>query len=844
MTPKSPRPAAARPRPALRSLPLSIITALALVTTMVAAFGSRAEADDASQPAGLSMTTPWTDDVSPDNALPEYPRPQLARTEWRSLNGTWEFSGAAADEQPPFGSALDEEVLVPYPIESALSGIGRHEDRMWYRRTFEAPKSWNIGSKSRLVLNFGAIDYDSTVYVNGVEVATHRGGFDKFSADVTDALRENGPQELVIGVTDLGDQTWQPLGKQRNVPDRGIFYEGASGIWQTVWMEPVSAQGHVQSLRTTPDIDTSTLALTVDAAAAEGATVEAVVKAGKKTVSVTRGAAASKLTVPVPKARLWSPDDPYLYKLQVTLKRGNRAVDTVGSYFGMREIGTKKGADGKLRITLNKKITFLMSTLDQGYWPDGIYTAPTDEALRWDISETKKLGFNTIRKHIKVEPDRWYYAADQLGMLVWQDMPSMKTGGTPPPEAQTEFKRQLETMVDQHDSWTSIIGWVPFNEGWGEWDRTETGEIADAVKAQDPSRLVNAHSGVNCCASLGDSGRGDVIDWHAYTGPAQNMPSEDRVAMDGEHGGYGLEVDDHMWFGEGHAYQMAATKEELTSLYVENQEAVLASAQRCGISSAVYTQTTDVEHEVNGFYTYDRQVKKMDFAQVRAVNRSIIDGADGSGTPPGEVDPGTPGLDGVHAYPFSEGSGTTTADSVGDADATLTDAEWVTGVEGNALSFAGTGAADTGETLIKTDGSYSVSAWVKLDEAGGAFQTAVSQDTGRDSAFFLQYSGADERWSMSFSGVRALSSEKPVPGQWYHLTGVRDAATGSLALYVDGQKQGEQQVCTAPATTGHTVIGRGQFGGNLVDYLGGDIDEVRVFDRALSPEEVAEVAGR
>ncbi|GLJ69949.1 hypothetical protein J2S40_001330 [Nocardioides luteus] len=821
-----------------------MITALTLVATMTASLSARAEAADGWQPEGLSMKTPWTDDVSPDNALPDYPRPQLTRKAWHNLNGLWEFSAATEGEQPPFGSTLDERVLVPYPIESALSGIGRREDRMWYRREFWVPASWKVGAANRLVLNFGAVDHDATVYVNGVEVTTHRGGFDKFSADVTDALRGRGPQELLIGVTDLGDQTWQPLGKQRNVPDRGIFYEGASGIWQTVWMEPVAARGHVQALRTTPDIDASTLALTVDAAEADGASVEAVVKAGNTKVSVTRGPAGSELTLPVPNARLWSPDDPYLYQLQVSLKRGNKVVDTVGSYFGMREIGTAEGADGKLRITLNGEITFLMSTLDQGYWPDGIYTAPTDEALRWDIAETKALGFNTIRKHIKVEPDRWYHAADQLGMLVWQDMPSMKTGGTPPPEARTEFKRQLRTMIDQHDSWTSIIGWVPFNEGWGEWDRAETGQIAEDVKAQDPSRLVNAHSGVNCCDSHGDSGAGDVIDWHAYTGPAQNMPEGDRVAMDGEHGGYGLEVEDHMWFGEGHAYQMASSKEELTSLYVENQEAVLESAQRCGISSAVYTQTTDVEHEVNGFYTYDRQVKKMDFAQVRAVNRAIIDNADGTGLPPGEVDPGTPGLDGVHAYPFSEGSGTTTADTVGDADATLTGAEWVTGVDGSALSFDGAGQADTGQSLVKTDGSYSVSAWVKLDEAGGAFQTAVSQDTGRDSAFFLQYSGADQRWSMSFSGVRALSTEKPEPGRWYHLVGVRDAATGSLTLYVDGQKQGEQKVCTAPETTGSTVIGRGQFGGNLVDYLRGDVDEVRIFDRALSAEEVAQIASR
>lgn len=826
-----------------------VAAALALAASSVLAAATATAApptdDDGWQMGPLRMTTPWTNDVSPSNALPEYPRPQLTRPDWKNLDGVWQFAGASADEAPPFGTDLDERVLVPYPIESALSGIERHEDHMWYRRTFTVPASWRIQHGNRLMLNFQAVDYDTVVYVNGTEVATHRGGYDKFSADVTDALTPSGPQELIVGVTDLGDQTWQPLGKQRNVPDRGIFYTGSSGIWQPVWMEPVAGDGHVQSLHMVPDIDSSTLTLNVDAADAAGTTVEAVVKAGNKTVSTTTGAPGSPLTLPVPHARLWSPDDPYLYGLQVSVKRGAKTVDSVGSYFGMREIGTARGEDGKLHITLNHKITFLMSTLDQGFWPDGIYTAPTDEALRSDIEETKALGFNTIRKHIKVEPDRWYYAADQLGMMVWQDMPAMKTdGGTPPPDARTEFERQLHTMVQQHDSWTSIIGWIPFNEGWGEWDRTETGRIANDVKAQDPSRLVNAHSGVNCCNSHGDSGQGDVIDWHAYTGPAQDMPDDTRVAIDGEHGGYGLEVDGHMWFGEGHAYQMASSKAELTSLYVQNQRSVLDSALRCGISGAVYTQTTDVEHEVNGFYTYDRQVPKMDFAQVRAVNQAIIRNAKGQGAPPGDIDPGTPGLDGVHAYPFDEGAGTTAADSVGDADATLTNVGWAPGVHGTAASFAGDGEADTHQTLVKSDGSYSVSAWAKLDEAGTGFQTVVSQDTGGDSAFFLQYSGADQRWAMSFSGLRALSPTKPEVGRWYHLVGVRDAAKGTLSLYVDGQRVATRDVCTAPATTGDLVIGRAQFGGQKVDYLHGDVDDVRIFDRALSDDEVAELANQ
>jgi hypothetical protein len=587
------------------------------------------------------LTTPWTKDVSPSNALPQYPRPQLRRSHWRNLNGVWQFAAAKAGEAPPTGRKLGERVLVPYPIESALSGIQRHEDHMFYRRTFTVPRSWGVGSSRHLRVNFGAVDYQATVWVNGERVARHTGGYDDFSVDVTSALKRKGPQEIVVGVEDRTDDTWQPVGKQRQVADRGIFYTSSSGIWQTVWMEPVARTGFVRRLVMTPDIDSSTLRLTVaTGGSAYRLSVHAVVRSDSRRVSAANGPVDRPFRLRVPRERLWSPAHPYLYHLDVSLRRGRTTVDRVSSYFGMREIGTKVDGDGRLHITLNHKILFLMSTLDQGFWPDGIYTAPTDAALRHDIAATKRLGFNTIRKHLKVEPDRWYYHADRLGMLVWQDMPAMRVrfaadraDDTPPPAAREVFERQLHRMVDQHRSWTSIIGWVPFNEGWGEWNRDDTGRIADSVKRQDPSRLVDAHSGVNCCTSLGDSGRGNVIDWHTYTGPATPTPSGVRVATDGEHGGFGLEVPGHMWFEDGGAYQMAHTKDELTQLYVDNQEEVLQTAQRCGTSGAVYTQTTDVEHEVNGLYTYDRRVEKMDFDRVRAVNREIVEQASGDGLP-------------------------------------------------------------------------------------------------------------------------------------------------------------------------------------------------------------------
>ncbi|WP_432948807.1 LamG-like jellyroll fold domain-containing protein [Kribbella sp. CA-253562] len=778
------------------------------------------------------LSTPWTDDVSPTNALPEYPRPQLTRDRWQTLNGLWEFAAATPGEAPPFGRTLAEKVLVPYPIESALSGIQRHEDRMWYRRTFTVPQGW---SGQRLLLHFGAVDYDAKVWVNGRQVATHRGGYDGFSVDVTSALHRTGPQEVIVWAEDLTDETFQPIGKQREVGDHGIFYQGSSGIWRTVWMEPVG-QSSIERLQLTPDVPGSALRLVADTTGPTGLEVEVSVYDGRRKVRTQRGRAGAELRLAIPNPKLWSPDNPFLYTLDVKLIDRGKVVDRVGSYSGLRSVGKVKGADGKLRLALNGKILFNLSTLDQGFWPDGLNTAPTDEALRFDLEQHKELGFNTVRKHIKVEPDRWYYWADKLGLMVWQDMPSSKTDPIPP-AWQAQYKAELHELVEEHKSFTSITAWVPFNEGWGEWDLAETGRIADSVKAQDPSRLVNAHSGMNCCDSLGDSGRGDMIDHHAYLGPATPAPSGDRVAVDGEHGGFGLKTPEHMWFGDGFAYEMTPDSATLTRRYVENQRDVLRSANTCGISGSVYTQITDVEGELNGFFTYDRQVPKMDFAQVRAVNEQIIAGADGTGTGGPNPPPGTPGADGIHFYPL-DGTG---EDAVGTNDATLVGgAVFAPGKNGQGVATNGAGQfVDTGAQLLDTSGNYTATAWVKLNKADGAFQTVVSQDGERDSAFFLQYSGQDQRFAMSFPGQRALAPTKPNPGQWYHLTGVRDAAKGELRLYVDGALVASKAACSLDSSsTGHTVIGRGKFGGNPVDYLDGVVDQVHLFDRALNATEV------
>jgi hypothetical protein len=814
-------------------------TALAAVTLLLGAVPTPAAAADPVWRKGVPpIATPWTAQVGPDNALPEHPRPQLVRSRWQNLNGVWEFAKAEAGQAPPVGRSLGERVLVPYPIESALSGIQRREDRMFYRRTFTVPAGWRVGAGQRLLLHFGAVDYDAKVWVNGTLVATHRGGYDGFSADVTDALAGTGPQELIVWAEDLTDATGQPIGKQRRVSDRGIFYQGSSGIWRTVWLEPVP-ESSVSALVSTPDLAGQALRLTAETVRGEGLTVRAVARAGGRVVGEVTGATGTELRLPVGKPRLWSPDSPFLYDLEVTLRRGRTVVDTVTSYFGMREIGTVAGADGKPRIALNGKILFHLATLDQGFWPDGLNTAPTDAGLRFDLQQHKEMGFNGVRKHIKVEPDRWYYWADRLGLLVWQDMPSANTG--PIPEAwRAQFESELHEMVREHRSWTSIVAWVPFNEGWGEWSRDATGRIADEVKAQDPSRLVNAHSGVNCCNSHGDSGRGDVIDFHQYLGPASPAPDGRRVSIDGEHGGFGLKVSNHMWFGDGQAYEMTPDSATLTRRYVENQRAVLTSAKSCGISAAVYTQITDVEGELNGFWTYDRRVAKMDFAQVRAINRQIIAEADGTPGNLPQPPPGTPGLTGVAFYPL-EG---TAEDAAGDHDATPVGGPgYVAAHTGQGVELNGsTQFLDAGAPVLDTATDYTASAWVRLDKADGAFQTVVSQDGAGNSDFYLQYSGQDQRFAMSFAGVRALGPAKPEVGRWYHLTGVRDTVRGELRLYVDGELAGRAGACLPQAApTGNTVIGRGKYGGNPVDYLDGTVDQVHLYDRALSATEIREL---
>jgi hypothetical protein len=775
------------------------------------------------------LTTAWGDKVDKSHPLPEYPRPQQVRSRWKNLNGPWQFSGAEAGEQPVFGKDLDEKIVVPYPVESQLSGLERHEDHMFYRKLVNVPKDWKVGRDNRLKLNFGAVDYRARVFVNGTKVAEHTGGYDAFSADITDALKGSGPQEVVVAVTDTGGAD-QPTGKQSTSPG-GIFYTQSSGIWQTVWMEPV-ADAAIDNVVSTPDIDTSSLAVTVQSAkASAGARVEAVARDKRgKIVGRVSGPANKQLRLPVANQHLWSPDDPYLYDLDVKLTDG-RSKDRVGSYFGMREIGIAK-VGGFQKLVLNGKPVFSLATLDQGFWPDGLYTAPSDEALAFDLKAHKELGFNAVRKHIKVEPARWFYHADRLGLLVWQDFVS---GNLTNETGRKAFVEQGREMMREHHNAPSVVGWIVFNEGWGEWDRTETGKITEAVKEADPSRVVNAHSGVNCCNSKGDSGKGDIIDHHDYNNEDPPFPDAERAAMDGEHGGFTLRTPGHMWPGTPTViYSGVEDKKALTRKYVENTEKFYLDQAAAELSGSVYTQISDLENELNGLYTYDRREIKVDPVRVREINRRVI----AAGAAAGERLP----LKGGGHWALDEGTGTTAADDGPNVKAlTLSDGTtWTPGVSGSALKFNGLGQyAQTDGPVLDTTGSYTVSAWVRLDELPGNYATAVSQDTRRQaSPFYLQY--GQGAFAFSTPGeARARLVTTPEKGRWYHLAGVRDGADNTITLYVDGKRAATATGGAAYPSTGALTVGRAQWGGNATDFWNGAVDEVHAYDKALTEQEVS-----
>jgi hypothetical protein len=569
------------------------------------------------KPVAGHIMTPWAAEVNPHKPLPDYPRPQLVRQDWVNLNGLWNYAIQATDGAAP--ERYDGKILVPFPVESALSGVKRMlapTNRLWYQRTFHTP---DLKGQKRLLLHFGAVDWETKVWVNGQIVGEHRGGYDPFSFDITAAVKPGAANELIVKVYDPGTALYQPDGKQnykKFIKPGGIAYTASSGIWQTAWLETVPAQ-YIRDLKITPDVDAGVLRVRVAAAgAAANSVVKVVALAGKKVVGHVTGPAGEELQVPVPQARLWTPDNPFLYTLKVEL-----GADAVSSYAGMRKISIGKDEKGLTRILLNGKFVFHSGPLDQGFWPDGLYTAPTDEALRFDIAEMKRLGFNMVRKHLKVEPARWYYWCDQLGLLVWQDMPCADggTGGNKEvdgvvksPEAAQIFEAELKAMIEAYYNHPSIVLWTIFNENWGQYD---TPRITKWVKELDPSRVVSSTSG------WFDHNVGDVLDVHNYPTPICPPAEVARVVVLGEFGGLGLTIPKHTWIEKNAwGYTGMSGERALTRKYVEYWREVWR-LKETGLSAAVYTQLTDVETECNGLFTYDRKHLKVDAKQVAAAHR-------------------------------------------------------------------------------------------------------------------------------------------------------------------------------------------------------------------------------
>lgn len=575
------------------------------------------------KPAGDKIKTTWAETLNPNNVLPEYPRPIMERTNWVNLNGLWDYAILPIGQAEP--QQFDGKILVPFAVESSLSGVQKNlgkENELWYKRTFTVPASWK---SQTVLLHFGAVDWKTEVYLNDIKIGTHTGGYTPFHFDITPYLT-SGNQKLVVKVWDPTTDGYQPVGKQHRNP-HGIWYTPVSGIWQTVWIEPV-ARKHIANLKTTPDIDANKLHIK---ACTEGTSfgdiIEVVVKEGNTVIAKGKAAVSETLEISMNNPKLWSPESPTLYDLEVSLYSQGKLQDKVKSYAAMRKVSSKRDENGIVRLQLNNKDYFQFGPLDQGWWPDGLYTAPTDEALVYDIQKTKDLGFNMIRKHVKVEPARWYTHCDRLGILVWQDMPNgdrspqwqnrqyfngselIRTG-----ESEANFRKEWKAIMDYLHSYPSIVTWVPFNEAWGQF---KTVEIAEWTKTYDPSRLVNPASGGNHYHT------GDMLDLHNYPQPEMYLYDAERVTVLGEYGGIGLPLDGHMWQTDKNwGYIQFKNAREVTDEYIKYAE-MLKKMIRSGFSAAVYTQTTDVEVEVNGLITYDRKVIKVEEDRIRKVNQEI-----------------------------------------------------------------------------------------------------------------------------------------------------------------------------------------------------------------------------
>lgn len=586
---------------------------LKIGTTVILALCAMASnAQDSWKPVPTHLKTPWADKVDPAKVLPDYPRPMMVRSRWQNLNGLWDFAAKVSEDARP---KLTKKILVPFPVESSLSGVGyvvQPEDILIYSREFAVPKAWD---KDQVMLHFDAVDWSCKVYVNDRFVGSHAGGYDRFSFNIRPFLNKVGTQKLRVEVTDPGNTGGQPNGKQVLKPS-GIWYRGTSGIWQTVWMEPVSDR-LIKSYRVETKMDGSyKISVNVPGDFKDpvlrlkipGAEVEAELRP-KGTSLPNSVVFEGKIRNP----KLWGPATPYLYDFKLSVADGTMELDEVRGYFGVREIKIGKDKDGINRLMLNGQPTFMYGPLDQGFNPDGLHTYPTEDCFLFDLKAIKAYGCNMLRKHIKVEPDRYYYACDKMGILVWQDMPSMSEQ---PFLNKSAFESELSRMIETHWNFPSIVMWVPFNEGWGQYD---TERITSFVQRKDPTRLVNNASGWT------DKGVGSVSDIHVYPGPGVPDMEEKRAAVLGEFGGLGLPVAGHTWLDKGNwGYVKYDSEKAVTDAYVD----LLIKTRGLiplGLCAAVYTQTTDVEIETNGWLTYDRKVWKIDPKRAKEAAMKLYD---------------------------------------------------------------------------------------------------------------------------------------------------------------------------------------------------------------------------
>ena len=624
------------------------------ILTSIAAISIAVIASAQWSPVGKEIKTPWAAEVNPGNVLPEYPRPQMVRQVWSNLNGLWNYAITDTDAST---FTAEGEILVPFAVESSLSGVGRRitkDNTLWYERTFTVPSKWK---GKNILLHFGGVDWKSEVLVNGQLVGEHRGGYDPFTYDITPYLKKSGKQTLTVKVFDATDNSMQPRGKQCIV-NTAIWYTPVSGIWQTVWMEPV-AKTYIADYYPVSDLQKKEITVDIKTVGAqEGDMVKVQLLEGtvgyntenpSQTVLAEAFASDGKAVLTVEEVKTWSPDEPFLYGMRISILRKGKVIDSVEGYTAMRSIEAKQDSSPNKykRMALNGECLFQYGPLDQGWWPDGLYTAPTDEALKFDIVKTKEMGYNMIRKHIKVEPARWYYWCDVLGIMVWQDMPcigdyagrQLKSrdanvqkavknkwskdsifGGTEcdiPQEWKDNFYNEWKNIMTAFRGFQCIVSWVPFNEAWGQFD---TPEVVKFTKEFDPTRLVNEASGGNFHFV------GDVIDVHHYPTPAMNVFESKFINVLGEYGGIGYPVIGHTWeidrkWGYGKNKQ---SSEEVMKQYEEYAQ-MLKTFVQTGCAAAVYTQTTDVEGEVNGLMTYDRAVIKVDIPKLAEINRSVIE---------------------------------------------------------------------------------------------------------------------------------------------------------------------------------------------------------------------------